>query len=173
MMKFAKKTTNDKYLEKNKEMQTIPHLNNSKNITNEYPNYMANFISGENLLKEKNLYISEFYLDKEVNCFTISSENDLDEAKKTIKQIELTEKSQKQLIRALIKDVFRNELAIGIVKVYHNPHCIVKLFWFISLIGVIGLSSYLITSNFIDYFDYEVITTSRTIFETPTVFPKV
>ena len=76
-------------------------------------------------------------------------------------------------IKALMKKNLTNEMASGFMKIFETKQTPIKLFWAISLLLSISLSSYLIVESFISYFNYEVSTTSRTLFETPTLFPKV
>ena len=72
-----------------------------------------------------------------------------------------------------LKDNLRNELFEVILKVIHTPHLILKAYLFIFVIISSGLAAYTVVESLISYFDYEATTTSRTISESPTLFPKV
>ena len=76
-------------------------------------------------------------------------------------------------IKKIIKENLTNEMAQAFVKVFDTQHASLKVFWIISLVLTNALSSYLIIESFVAYFNYEVSTTSRNIFETPTQFPKI
>ena len=62
---------------------------------------------------------------------------------------------------------------IGLIKIIFNPHWVIKVFWVFVLLGSLGMSIYLILKLFQDFFKYNVVTTRKQIFETPTQFPEV
>ena len=74
---------------------------------------------------------------------------------------------------SFLKDNLRNEFFEVILKVISSPHILLKAYLLIFLVVSSGLAAYTVVESFINYFEYEVITTTRTIFETPTLFPKV
>ena len=76
-------------------------------------------------------------------------------------------------LKTYLKENIRNEFLEVILKIFHTPHLFLKtyLFFFVAISS--GLAAYMVIQSFISYFAYEVITTSRTVFETPTMFPKV
>jgi hypothetical protein len=59
------------------------------------------------------------------------------------------------------------------LKIYKTEYFTLKIFLFVSIIVCNFLTYYMVIESFRSYFDYEVTTTSRTIYETPTQFPKV
>jgi len=59
------------------------------------------------------------------------------------------------------------------VKIAYSPNKLIKLFWTFSLLVSFGLTAYLILQSILSYLSFEVYTTSRTIFETPALFPKI
>ena len=77
------------------------------------------------------------------------------------------------LILETIKSNVRNELLEVILKIFNSPHLLLKVYLFVCVIISIGLASYMIIQSIMSYFSFEVITTTRTIFEIPTLFPKV
>ena len=84
-------------------------------------------------------------------------------------------KSQKQneLIRILIKESLYNSISQAIIKIFQSPYPFIKCYLFVFTCAVTALCSYLVIQSIMTYFSFEVSTTSRTIFETPTLFPKV
>ena len=76
-------------------------------------------------------------------------------------------------IETMMKEVLYNSLAQACIKIYQTKHFKLKVFLFISITVLNCLASYMVIQSIRSYFDYEVITTSRTIYETPTLFPKI
>ena len=76
-------------------------------------------------------------------------------------------------IESLLKEILYNSLAQAIIKTILTPHLVLKVFLLIFVLGSSGFASYLIIQSLLAYFSYGVITISRTIYETPTLFPKV
>ena len=81
--------------------------------------------------------------------------------------------SSNSAIKSLIKETLSNEFAEGCVKFFETPHLSIKTLLGAFLIACVCLSAYLTIQSFVSYFAYDVTTTSRIIFETPTTFPKV
>ena len=77
------------------------------------------------------------------------------------------------LIKTLLKESLYNSLAQAIVKILQTPHFTLKIFLSLFVLGTSGLASYLVIKSILDYFAYQVITTTRTIHEMPTEFPKI
>ena len=75
--------------------------------------------------------------------------------------------------KQIIKENISNEMAQGMMKIAETRHILIKLFWAVSLVLANGLCFYLIVASFLSFFDYEVNTTSRRVFESPAPFPKV
>ena len=82
-------------------------------------------------------------------------------------------KSKPILIKSLIKETLYNSLAQAIIKIKESPYLTLKTFLLICVLALSGLCSYLIIELFLNYFSYGVNTTSRTLYETPALFPKV
>jgi hypothetical protein len=81
---------------------------------------------------------------------------------------------QHKAIEIVLKEVLYNSLAQILIRLIRNPYKILlKLFLFTFVLISIGLASYLVIRSIVDYFTYGVSTTLRTVFETPTLFPKV
>jgi len=81
--------------------------------------------------------------------------------------------TKKATILALIKEVLYNSLAQAVIKIILTPHLLIKAVLTVCVLCSTGLASYLVIQSIIEYFTYGVTTASRTIFETPTLFPKV
>jgi hypothetical protein len=73
----------------------------------------------------------------------------------------------------LTKEILYNSLAQAIIRLGQTPFKLVKLFLALSVILSSGLAIIYIHGSFEAFFKYEVITTSRQILETPTLFPKI
>ena len=84
----------------------------------------------------------------------------------------LLEKKRAAIIRRMLRSR-RNEAVQGVLKVAHADHMIIKVFWIVALVIASGLCAYLIVESVVTYLEYRVFTTSRTVIETPTEFPKV
>ena len=76
-------------------------------------------------------------------------------------------------IKSLLKEVLYNSLAQAIIKIIQTHHLAIKLFLVLCVVCSSSLASYLVIESIMQNFTYGVTTTSRTIFETPTLFPKV
>ena len=72
----------------------------------------------------------------------------------------------------ILKETLYNSLSQAIIKNFFSPHFILKLFLSLFVIVTSGLASYLAIESTMNYFTYGVTTTSRTVYETPTLFPK-
>jgi hypothetical protein len=82
-------------------------------------------------------------------------------------------KCSNEKIKCLLKEVLYNSLAQAIIKIIQTPHLAIKLFLVVCVVSSSSLASYLVIESIMQFFTYGVTTTSRTIFETPTLFPKV
>ena len=91
-----------------------------------------------------------------------------------IKPIKINNQTKrKEAIRKLLKEVLYNSLAQTIIRIIQTPYLFLKVFLTIFVLTTTGLASYLVIHSIVDYLTYGVSTTSRTIFENPTLFPKV
>ena len=76
-------------------------------------------------------------------------------------------------IKHLLKDVLYNSLSQAILKIVLTPHFILKIFLVICVLVSTGLASYLIIQSLMTYLKYGVVSSTRMVYETPTLFPKV
>jgi hypothetical protein len=81
--------------------------------------------------------------------------------------------ARNKAIKKLLKDVLYNSLAQTVIRIVLTPYKILKLFLIVCVLCSIALASYLVIHSIIEYYTYGVYTTTRTIYETPTLFPKV
>ena len=88
------------------------------------------------------------------------------------KELTANEKKRKNLIKAML-NARRNEAVQGVLKMALADSRIIQIFWLVCLIIATGLCAYLILASLFSYLQYGVFTTSRTIVETPTTFPKI
>ena len=79
----------------------------------------------------------------------------------------------KALIKNLINTVLYNSLAQAIFRMWHTPNIVLKCVLFTFVTATTSLSSFMVIKAAISYFNYEVVTTSRTVFESPAKFPAV
>ena len=82
-------------------------------------------------------------------------------------------KEKTKYIKTMMKEVLYNSLAQACIKLYQTKYFTLKTFLFVSILVLKVLASYMVIQSIRSYFDYEVITTSRTIYETPTQFPQI
>jgi hypothetical protein len=78
-------------------------------------------------------------------------------------------------IELMTKEILYNSLAQAAMRVCYQKmqFKFKRLFLIISIAVLLSLASYTLIQSIRGYFNYEVITTSRTIYETPTLFPKI
>ena len=81
--------------------------------------------------------------------------------------------SRSKTIKHLIKENLDNEMAKALIKVYETPYKTIKILLIFVTISTTALSSYLVIESVLSYLDYEVSTTLRTVYETPTLFPQI
>ena len=81
--------------------------------------------------------------------------------------------SKKEAIHLLLKEVLYNSFAQAILKLLQTPHVILKIILFLFVLTTFGITSYLVIESIMDYYSYEVSTTSRSFYENATPFPKV
>ena len=81
--------------------------------------------------------------------------------------------NRKNLIEKILSTNLNNELAQAAMRLFKSEFksikCVISLFLTFS----ICLSAYLTIQTLLSYLSYEVITTSRTLFESPAIFPKI
>ena len=80
---------------------------------------------------------------------------------------------KKKEIQSILKEVLYNSLAQSIIKIISTPNLVLKVFLTICVSSLGCYASFLVINSLMDYLNYGVFTTSRTIYETPTLFPKV
>jgi hypothetical protein len=76
-------------------------------------------------------------------------------------------------IKCLVKDTLYNPLSQAIIKLIETPYSTLKAFLFICILISISLCAYLIIELVLSYLNFGVSTTTRTLYETSVVFPKV
>ena len=76
-------------------------------------------------------------------------------------------------IKELIKEKLYNSFAQAIIAFFATRNKILKLCIFLFVIVSSGLAAYLVISAILTYLTYPVLTSTRTLFETPTLFPKI
>jgi len=85
----------------------------------------------------------------------------------------LVQNEKRFLIKCLIKDSLYNSTAQALVKIYNSSSRLTQIFWCVCLLGGCGLCSYFVIESLIDFFTYDVTMSTRTYFETTSLFPKI
>ena len=81
--------------------------------------------------------------------------------------------TKKESFYEILKEYLKTPVAEATVNIFLTPHIILKIFLTTFVLCSSGLASYLVIDSILSYFNYDVSSTSRTIYETPTLFPKV
>ena len=78
-----------------------------------------------------------------------------------------------ELLKQRLQQDIRTPLYEMCIKVFKSPHNAIRIILSVYVCLAICLASYTIIESILAYFTYQVITTSRTLHETPTLYPKV
>jgi hypothetical protein len=89
------------------------------------------------------------------------------------KIIKMDCQSKSEKVKNLLKEILYNSLAQAIINLILTPHAVLKIFLIACVLASTGLASYLVIEAIMNFLDYGVTTTSRIIFQNPTLFPKV
>ena len=81
--------------------------------------------------------------------------------------------SQRKEMKILIKETLYNSLCQSIIKIAETPSNILKSFLFVCVLTLVGVCSFLVIQLILGYLSYEVTTATRTLYETPALFPKI
>ena len=76
-------------------------------------------------------------------------------------------------IRVLLQERLYNSLAQAFLNFFKSQYLTIKILLFVFILSLTCLASFLVIQTIVTYLNYEVLTISRTIYETPTLFPKV
>ena len=82
-------------------------------------------------------------------------------------------RDKRGVIVSLLKEILYNSLAQAILKIALTPYVVLKAILLIFVLASIGFVSYFIMQTMLAFLEYNVSTTSRTIYEMLTLFPKV
>jgi hypothetical protein len=74
---------------------------------------------------------------------------------------------------ALLKEHLTNEMFSSIIHVFNTPCLMLKIFLVIFNLLAVGLASYTTIKLILSYLEYGVTSTTRGVYKTPAVFPKV
>ena len=85
----------------------------------------------------------------------------------------MNKKRQDELIRHAIKESLYNSISQACIKIVHTPFRLVQLYLIVIILFVASVCSFLVVESILTYFSYEVTTTTRHLYETPTLFPQV
>ena len=101
-------------------------------------------------------------------------------------KIEAEEKLRSSLKRRIDRDSFstsslfsylkantRTELFEILLKIFHSPHIHIQAYLLLFVLVTSALASFTVVQSCVSYFSYQVTTNARTIYETPTLFPKI
>ena len=76
-------------------------------------------------------------------------------------------------VKSILKDAMQTPSTLAMVNIIFSPYLALKIFAIIFVLASTSLASYLVIDSVLSYFAYGVTSASRTIYETPTLFPKV
>ena len=82
------------------------------------------------------------------------------------------QKRNKEIINLLNESILTHSTH-AIIDIILTSHLMIKIFLAIFVLFSTGVASYLVIKSIMDYLAFEVTIKSRTIYETPTLFPKV
>jgi hypothetical protein len=89
----------------------------------------------------------------------------------------MSQMNENEEILLVAHKVLYNSLAQAILKLFQKSHSVTsiffKLFWLICILISIVAASYMVIQSILTYLSYEVITTTRTSFVRPALFPQV
>ena len=131
---------------------------------------MFNFNQKDQALYKIRRSMSESYIISHAtkNNFTIVKPSKKDQETLT----ECIKETTKLAIENILKEILLTPCQKSIVKIIHTPHLALKTFLVLFILVSTGFTSYLVIQSILSYFQYEVTSISRTIYETPTLFPK-
>ena len=89
------------------------------------------------------------------------------------KQAENASKSPHANLTKMTYHILDNSLAHTIIAILETPHMLLKSYLIVFVTVTSALAAYMLINASLSYFSYEVITTSRTMFEMPAEFPRV
>jgi hypothetical protein len=81
--------------------------------------------------------------------------------------------NQHEPLMALLKKHLTNEMHGAIFISIETPHLMLKLFLIAFLLIAYSLAAYTTIKLILTYLQYDIVTKSRTIYETPSVYPKI
>ena len=109
------------------------------------------------------------------------SENvDVNQSVRNNEHVEIDSKEKKcsnsgsyDSLMTLLKENLTCEMYDASLKLIDTPHILLKLFLGLFLLVANALNAYMTVGLIMTYLNYDVISTSRTIYETPTTFPMI
>jgi hypothetical protein len=81
--------------------------------------------------------------------------------------------NKKDSIKGLLNEDLSDSVVHAFRKIIHAPHIGIKVFLLVFIVATIGTASLLVIQSIMTYFAFEVSSKTRTIYETPTLFPKI
>ena len=103
----------------------------------------------------------------------VSEKNEDSSLKNTKKSENDSHIGDKFSMEQLLKDKLSCEMFHFHLNVFYSPHFILKIILLSFILLAYCLASYMTITLILNFLEYNVITTFRTVNETPTVFPKV
>ena len=82
-------------------------------------------------------------------------------------------KQKLEKISQAAKEVLVNSTSHGIPNIIRSENLIIKLVWLLFLLASTGLCSFLVAQSIFTYYNYDVNTKTRTIYETQAFFPTI
>lgn len=95
------------------------------------------------------------------------------ESSESVSYFVLNRAKQNEHIKALVKDSLYNSISQACIKIVHTPYRLVQLYLITLILVVASTCAYLVIASILTYLSFDVTTTTRHYYETPTLFPKV
>jgi hypothetical protein len=74
-------------------------------------------------------------------------------------------------VRSILLDAAVNTTMHGLPGIFRSKNLYVRIMWCLCLLASTGACAYLLIKSVQDYLNYDVVTVTSTIYETPTLFP--
>ena len=98
------------------------------------------------------------------------------EFSKKLEKNEINKNDHKEMESIEVKDLLkhlRNETLKMLIRIVNSPNKLTKIYLLILFITATTFSSYLVINSILSYLEYPVLSTTRTLYERPSVFPKI
>ena len=85
----------------------------------------------------------------------------------------LIKRNERVLIKNLLQNGLSNEAIHNLLKLFFSSKLVIRIFWTLSIIVLMGLCAYLVIESILTYLMFDVSTTWSNVLENPVEFPKI